>query len=73
MVFATLEFISFISSFALFIISLRWEVSIHLASLIIPIVFFTSVGYPAAIILSSLLPCRDGLELKLVHTTGNRF
>jgi len=55
-VFAMLELVSFVSSFILFVISFWWKISIHLASLAIPIVFFTIIGYPATLLLSPLLP-----------------
>jgi len=50
-----LEIISTISTIILFIITFKWKISIHMASLTIPLIFFPLIGFQYTIFLSPLL------------------
>ncbi|RLE93853.1 MAG: hypothetical protein DRN04_05750 [Thermoprotei archaeon] len=69
MVVAGLELVSFVSTFILFIVSFKWKISIHMASLTLPISYFTLIGYPQALIFSLLVPLLGWARVKVkAHT-----
>ncbi|HDI74763.1 MAG TPA: hypothetical protein ENF55_02280 [Thermoprotei archaeon] len=66
---AGLELVSFTSTLILFIISFKWKISIHMASLTLPISYFTLVGYPQTLIFSLLVPLLAWARVKVkAHT-----
>lgn len=66
---AALEAVSFTSTFILFLISFRWKISVHMAAMAIPLVFFTLIGYPQILFFTPLLPLLGWARIKLrAHT-----
>lgn len=66
---AGLELVSFISTFTLFVVSFKWKISIHMASLTLPISYFTLIGYPQVLAFSILVPLLAWARVKVrAHT-----
>ena len=62
---AILEAISFVSTLILFIVSFKWKISIHMAAMTIPLVYFTLIGFPQILFLAPLLPLLGWARMKL--------
>ncbi len=66
---AALEAVSFTSTFILFLVSLKWKISVHMAAMAIPLAFFTLIGYSQILFFTPLLPLLGWARIKLkAHT-----